>query len=181
MRYLALLRGVNVGGHNKIAMPELKAACAAAGFTDVATYINSGNVIFDSDLDAMAVKTTCQQVIADAFGLTIPVGIITANELRDALAHAPDWWNADQVIKHNAIFVIAPATAASVCTEVGAGNSDYEKLAYYGQIIFWSAPLATFSRTRWSKITQHREAYNAITIRNANTTLKLLELVGEKF
>jgi uncharacterized protein (DUF1697 family) len=101
--------------------------------------------------------------------------------LRDALAHAPDWWNTDKDSKHNAIFVIAPATAASVRAEVGEAKPAYERVACHGKVIFWTAPLATFSRTRWSKITQHKAAYNATTIRNANTTLKLLELTGGSY
>jgi uncharacterized protein (DUF1697 family) len=178
MMYIALLRGVNVGGNNKIAMSELKTAVEAAGLENVVTYINSGNVIFDSELDETAVKAICEQAIADSFGLNIAVGIITADELRDALAHAPDWWNTDKDSKHNAIFVVHPATAEGVCAEVGEAKPEYENLAYHGKVIFWTAPLATFSRTRWSKITQHKTAYNATTIRNANTTLKLLELAG---
>jgi uncharacterized protein (DUF1697 family) len=177
-KYIALLRGVNVGGNNKIVMSELKAAFLRIGFADVSTYINSGNIIFDSELGETAVKTACERAIADTFGLNIAVGIVTADELRDALAHAPDWWNAGKDSTHNAIFVIPPATAESVCADVGEAKPEYEKLAYHGKLIFWSAPLATYSRTRWSKMTQHKTAYNATTIRNANTTLKLLELTG---
>jgi uncharacterized protein (DUF1697 family) len=177
-KYIALLRGVNVGGNNKIAMPELKRAFEAAGFANVVTYINSGNLIFDSELGEAEVKTVCERVIVITFGLNITVGIITADELRDALTHVPDWWNADKNSKHNAIFVISPTTAESVRAEVGETKPDYEKLAHYGKVIFWTAPLATFSHTRWSKITRHKAAYNTITIRNANTALKLLELAG---
>jgi uncharacterized protein (DUF1697 family) len=176
MMYIALLRGVNVGGKNKIAMPDLKTAFAAAGFANIVTYINSGNVIFDSELDETAVKAACEQAIADSFGLNITVGVITADELRDALAHAPDWWNVDKRSTNNAVFVIPPATTESIIAEVGEAKLEYEKVACHGKMIFWTAPLATFSRTRWSKITQHKAAYNATTIRNANTTLKLFEL-----
>ncbi|GHV35260.1 hypothetical protein FACS18949_12870 [Clostridia bacterium] len=176
-RYIALLRGVNVGGNNKIAMPELRTAFETAGLTNVATYINSGNVIFDSALDEKTAQSLCERAIADKFGLNISVGIITADELRGALANAPEWWNNDDS-KHNAIFVIAPATAENVCAEVGEAKPEYEKIAHFGKIIFWTAPLATFSRTRWSKITKHRAEYEAITIHNANTALKLLELSG---
>jgi uncharacterized protein (DUF1697 family) len=177
-RYIALLRGVNVGGNNKISMPELKAAFTAAGLLSVRTYINSGNVFFDSALDEATVQGLCERTIANTFGLNISVGIITADELRNALNNAPEWWNTGADIKHNAIFVIAPASAERVCAQVGEAKPEYEKIAHHGKVIFWSAPLATFGRTRWSKITQHRAAYNAITIRGANTTLKLLELAG---
>ena len=177
-KYIALLRGVNVGGNNIVKMADLKDAFERQGFQNVVTYINSGNVLFDSELDGAAVKSDCERLLESSFGLKIPVGIISAAELRGALAHAPDWWNSDPKSRHNAIFVIPPMTAEAVCTQVGDIKPEYEKAAYHGKVIFWSAPLATFSHTRWSKVVQSKEAYNAITIRNANTALKLAELAG---
>jgi len=179
-KYIALLRGINVGGNNIIKMADLKVAFEQQGFQNVITYINSGNVLFDSELDETVAKSYCERLIESDFGLKIPVGIISASELRDALTHAPDWWNSDPQSKHNAIFVIPPMTAEAVCSQVGEIKPEYEKAAYHGKVIFWSAPLATFSHTRWSKVVQSKEAYNAITIRNANTTLKLAELSGGK-
>lgn len=176
-KYIALLRGVNVGGNNKIAMSELKTAFEKQGFQNVRTYINSGNVIFESTLDEMTAKIACEDLIKESFSLSIIVGIISADELRDALTYAPTWWGSDPESKHNALFVIPPMTAAQVCNHIGEVKPEYEKVAHFGKVIFWSAPLATFSRTRWSKIVQNKAAYNAVTIRNANTTKKLAELV----
>ena len=179
-RYIALLRGVNVGGKNKIAMPELKLAFERHGFKNVLTYINSGNILFDSDLEECAVKTTCEALIKGDFGLTIRVGIITADELHEALSKAPEWWDNDPKSKHNALFVISPMTAEEVWKQVGEVKPEYENVANYGKVIFWSAPIVTFSRTRWSKIAQNRAIYNAITIRNANTAKKLEALCEGK-
>ena len=177
--YIALLRGVNVGGQNKIAMPQLKAACESIGLTHVRTYINSGNIIFTSLLDETAAKAACEAVITEHFGLCIAVCVVAAADLREVLNHAPDWWDSDPDSKHNLIFALPPATANEVCAIVGETKPEYERVAHYGKAIFWSAPLATFHRTRWSKITQNKEAYRAITIRNANTVRKLLELVNK--
>jgi len=69
-------------------------------------------------------------------------------------------------------------TAAKICGHVGAVKEEYEKVAYSGRVIFWSAPMATFSRTRWSKISKDKAMYGAITVRNANTALKLASLAG---
>ena len=176
-RYIALLRGVNVGGNNKISMPELKSAFVKHGFVNVITYINSGNILFDSDLSETDVKITCEKLIKSSFGLNIIVCIIAADELRDALTHAPEWWGSDPEAKHNVLFVIPPMTAMEVCKLVGEVKPEYEKVDCYGKVIFWSAPLATFSHTRWSKIVKNKAAYNAVTIRNANTTRKLAELM----
>ena len=175
-RYIALLRGINVGGKNKISMPELKVAFENLGFKNVLTYINSGNVIFDSELNAIDAKTACENTIKTKFELDIPVGIITASELQETLSNVPKWWGENTEAKHNAIFVIAPMTAVQVCKHIGEFKPEYESIACCGEVIFWSAPLETFSRTRLTKVVSEKMLYNAITVRNANTTKKLLEL-----
>lgn len=176
MKYLALLRGINVGGNNKVSMSELKSCFEVAGFKNVSTYINSGNVLFESqEFDLSSLVKICEEAIEKQFGFHVVCSVISADELLDAVAHAPSWWNADSSAKHNAIFVITPAKAEDVMKEVGDARPEYEKVAAYGPIIFWSAPIQTFSRTRYSKIVG-TGAYQSITIRNANTTLKLAEL-----
>lgn len=175
MKFIALLRGINVGGHNKIAMPELRSCFERLGFEDVVTYINSGNVIFTSDeLDAVKLVHLCERAIESQFGFRVVCAVISANELTEALKHAPQWWNKGDA-KHNAIFVIAPMKADKVVDEVGETQPLYEQVAAYHPIIFWSAPLKTFSRTRYSKIVGTK-LYQSVTIRNANTTHKLAEL-----
>ena len=179
-KYIALLRGVNVGGKNKIIMADLKSSFERHGFQSVVTYINSGNIIFDSDItDEIALKAACEKRISADLDMDIAVCVISAADLREALAHAPDWWNKAPDTKHNAFFVIPPMTAAEICDNVGEVRAEYEKADYYGKVIFWSAPMATFSRTRWSKISKDKAIYSAITVRNANTALKLAELVKE--
>jgi len=179
-KYIALLRGINVGGNNTIKMADLKRAFENKEFQNVTTYINSGNVIFDSELDETTLKNTCKKLITENFNLDIPTCVISDKELQDALDHAPNWWNNDPKSKHNTIFVIPPTTTKTICTKIGEVKPEYEKIAYHGKVLFWSAPITTFSQTRLTKIVQNKTAYNAITIRNANTTLKLLELTKNK-
>jgi uncharacterized protein (DUF1697 family) len=175
-KYIALLRGVNVGGKNKVSMPSLKAAFEEAGFSEVGTYINSGNIIFSAEEDDIVVlQQKCRQAIMDAFHLDIAVAVLSAKDLSEALDHAPAWWDRDSGSKHNAIFVIAPANPDSIIESVGRLKPEYEQVSHYGRIIFWSAPLETFSRTRWSKIVS-TPAYGSVTIRNANTARKLSQL-----
>ena len=176
MRYIALLRGINVGGNNKVPMADLRACFEAAGYVDVKTYINSGNVIFTSDeTDLVKLVKKCEEYIEKQFGFPVRVSVVSSEQLRQALEHAPSWWDKDPVSKHNAIFVIAPATAEKVMEAVGEPKAEYEQVASYGSVIFWSAPISTFGRSRWAKIVG-TTAYRDITIRNANTTKKLLEL-----
>ncbi|HML47598.1 MAG TPA: DUF1697 domain-containing protein [Clostridia bacterium] len=172
---IALLRGVNVGGNNMIPMPRLKEAFRKAGYSDAETYINSGNVIFSSGEEAAALQAACQGLIADAFGLDIAVAIVRGQALAEAIARAPAWWGTQSEAKHNAIFVIQPAAPEAVCASVGEIKPEYEQIAVCGSVIFWTAPLQTFSKTRWSKVVG-TQAYQHITIRNANTAKKLAEL-----
>jgi uncharacterized protein (DUF1697 family) len=175
-KYIALLRGINVGGKNMVSMPELRLAFGENSFADVKTYINSGNVIFSADIDnEPELKRICEHLIADRFQLNIPVAIISAKDLSAALRNAPDWWGTDAEARHNAIFVLSPAAPETVIEQVGEFNPEYERIAHSGQVIFWSAPIKTLSRVRWIKIIG-TSAYDNLTVRNANTTKKLLEL-----
>jgi uncharacterized protein (DUF1697 family) len=137
------------------------------------TYINSGNIIFDSELDEGAAKDVCEKVVSDGFRLDVPICVMKAADLIEALNHAPDWWNQMADARHEVFFVIPPMDAKTICDHVGEVKEEYEKVGYYGRMIFWSAPMATFSRTRWSKISKDKSMYRAITVRNANTALKL--------
>ena len=162
-------------------MADLKSSFERQGFGSVLTYINSGNVIFMSKItDETVLKTACEKRISADFGLDITVCVISAADLREALAHAPAWWNEAPDAKHDAFFVIPPMTAAEICAHVGEARAEYEKACYYGRVIFWSAPMATFSRTRWSKITKDKAIYGAVTVRNANTALKLAALLKQR-
>lgn len=172
---MALLRGINVGGKNAVAMPQLRHCFENLGFKNVLTYINSGNVIFDTDeTDEAKLVHMCEAAIEKQFGFRVVCSVIAADELLEALNHAPKWWDNGDA-KHNAIFVIAPKTTDEIMQEIGDAKPEYENVAAYHPIIFWSAPIKTFSRTRYSKVVGTK-AYKSVTIRNANTTKKLAEL-----
>ncbi len=177
-RYIALLRGVNVGGNNKVSMPLLKKSFEEIGFLDVVTYINSGNIIFScEEVDEEDLQSQCRRVISDVFQLNISVCVISAKDLSAAMENVPTWWGNDSESSHNAIFVIKPVDAKVLVEQNSDIKPEYENIASYGQVIFWSAPVRTFSKTRWSKVVSS-SAYASVTIRNANTTRKLLQLVN---
>lgn len=175
-KYIVLLRGINVGGNNKVAMSELKELFEQYGFKDVKTYINSGNIIFSSDItDEIKLKEICEELISNKFNLNILVSIISFNDLLNVLNNAPEWWDQDIDSRHNAIFIIPPITVDEIFKEVGKTKQEYEKVDYYGNVVFWSVPNQTYSKTRWSKIVGS-SFYKYITVRNANTVKSLLQL-----
>ena len=115
-RYIALLRGINISGKNKISMPELKTALGEKGFADVKTYLNSGNVIFsDDETDAVKLAEKIRKIIFETFNLEIPVFVISQDELKVLLSRAPSWWGSDSKdIYDNLIFAIAPHSIETV-------------------------------------------------------------------
>jgi uncharacterized protein (DUF1697 family) len=84
-RWIALLRGVNVGGGNKIAMPALRVSCEGCGFERVSTYIQSGNVVFDAGGDEASVTAVLRRLLAQQHGLKVPVVVRSAQQM-DRLA-----------------------------------------------------------------------------------------------
>lgn len=90
MRYLALLRGINVGGKNKVAMRELRECFEASGLTEASTYINSGNIFFSCDeTDEVALVEKCESIIEKQFGFPVVVMVISQKEFVNAMEHAP--------------------------------------------------------------------------------------------
>ena len=88
-RYIALLRGINISGKNKISMPELKAALIEKGFSEVSTYLNSGNIIFsDDETDTIVLSEKIKTLIQEKFTLDIPVFVIAQSELKTLLTES---------------------------------------------------------------------------------------------
>ena len=129
MKYIVLLRGINISGKNKISMNELKAGLEKIGFENVSTYLNSGNAIFQSEIDNKEViKENIQRMIKERFNLEIPVYVTTAPELEDILKHTPEWWGTNnKEIYDNMIFIIPPTKYEEVYNTIGEPKENLEK------------------------------------------------------
>ncbi len=177
-KYIALLRGVNVGGKNKIDMKALKIVFETLGFDHVKTYINSGNILFESKHEDLTIlQTLCEDSIKAHFLLDVKVLIISVKTLSDTLNHAPTWWDEQPEDIHYAIFLLPSIHIDEVYQLVGAIKPDLEHITHHDQVIFWSTTRKNFPKTRWSKIAASK-ANAHVTIRNANTVKKLLALAN---
>ena len=160
-RYIALLRGINISGKNKIAMSELKEMFIELGFAEVVTYLNSGNVVFSSDVDDKSILSDkINGVIKDRFDLDIPVFIILQEELKE--------------IYDNLIFIMPPLSCEEVCDEIGEPKAEYEKVHSYKGVIFWSFVRKDYKKTNWWSRTASSDVSDMITIRTANTVRKIV-------
>ena len=167
--------GYEVG---KISMNELKAGLEKIGFENVSTYLNSGNAIFQSEIDNKEViKENIQRMIKERFNLEIPVYVTTAPELEDILKHTPEWWGTNnKEIYDNIIFIIPPTKYEDVYNTIGEPKENLEKIQEYNNIIFWSYKLKEYRKTNWWPKTASTSISDKITIRTANTMRKVLEL-----
>ena len=177
-RYIALLRGINISGKNKIAMAELKAGFAEAGFTEVFTYLNSGNVVFSSDChDEAVLADTIETMIRNRFALEIPVLVIRQQALKEMLNNAPDWWGEDnKEIYDNLIFMLPPLTYEKFYEEIGEPKAEYERVQQYREVIFWSFDRKNYQKTNWWSKTASSGVSDRLTIRTANTVRKIAEM-----
>ena len=127
-RYIALLRGINISGKNKVPMAELKKGFETLAFVEVKTYLNSGNVIFSSDEDNIRKLTDkIEEMIKNQFGLDIPVFVLSREALEDILQNAPDWWGSeDKEIYDNLIFIIPPSAFSDIYNEIGEPKEELE-------------------------------------------------------
>jgi uncharacterized protein (DUF1697 family) len=175
-KYIAFLRGINVGGHNKVSMSELKRHLQQKDFHEVVTYINSGNILFSSALnDTSDLRVKVEAIILEAFELKISVMILSLDDLSTALSHAPIWWDVDETAKHNAIFVLQSADVLAVYREICDLKLASEQVELFGNVIFWSVPIEDYSAASLSKVVRAK-TLEKITVRNAKTTKKMLTL-----
>lgn len=177
-RYIALLRGINISGKNKISMSELKKGFIELDFEEVATYLNSGNVIFSSAAnDTSVLSNQIKSMIQDRFGLDIPVLIILQEELKELLKNAPDWWGDDnKEIYDNLIFIMPPLSYEEFYDAVGDPKEEYEKVSPYKNVVFWSFSRKDYQKTYWWSKTASANISDRITIRTANTVRKIAVL-----
>lgn len=177
-RHVALLRGINVGGNNVIKMADLRSSFEAMGFTDVATYIQSGNVLFSSKPAKKATLTRAiEKALSDAFSYASSVVIVSADELARVIAEAPAGFGKQpDKYRYDVLFVKEPVTTAEaleqVTTRPGVDTADAGAHALYFRRLVSKA-----SQSHLTKIIQ-RPVYKSLTIRNWNTTTKLLAMVS---
>ena len=175
---LALLRGINVGGKNLVKMADLRAAFEEMGFADVATYINSGNVLFRAQRAKRAeLAARIESGLTQPFGIELKVVLLTYPELRAVVDAAPPGFGAETHLS-DVVFLRSPLTAklAMSVVELREGVDR----AWPGKGVIYFSRLATErTRSRMSKIVGTPE-YKNMTIRSWSTTTKLLALLEER-
>jgi uncharacterized protein (DUF1697 family) len=175
--YLALLRGINVGGNNIIKMDNLKKLFEEIKFSDVKTYIQSGNVLFnDSEKDKMKLSVKIEKALLEKINSKIDVMILTFSEMKKIINEKPDKFGEEmEKFRYDAMFLLEPLTSKEAIKEIKTRDGVDEM--YEGhRIIYFKRLIAKITKTHINKIVG-TPIYQKITIRNWNTTKKLYELM----
>ena len=175
--YVALLRGINVGGNNLIRMPALKACFEAQGHGDVATYIQSGNVLFTSrSSNQRMLAAQIEKALSGTFSLQSRVVVRSFEQWQRIVAAAPTGFGArPAAYRYDVIFLKDPLTADQAMKSVSARPGVDRAFAGDG-VLYFSRLISRASQSHLSRIVG-TPGYQNMTIRNWNTTGKLLELM----
>jgi uncharacterized protein (DUF1697 family) len=177
VRQIVLLRGVNVGGRNRVPMPALREALEGAGMQDVATYVQSGNVVLESAAKPDALGRTVEGAIADAFGLEVAVVVRTRAELAKVVRRDPLGDVADQEKLYQVSFCVEQPAKEAI-EKVTERAVDGERLLVHGREIYAWLPHGV-GRSKLAAQLGKQSLGTVATARNWTTVKKLLELAGE--
>jgi uncharacterized protein (DUF1697 family) len=177
--FVALLRGINVGGRNRVLMADLRACFVDTGCEDARTYIQSGNVVFRShEPDRERLRHALEQALARAFDYDATIELRDRAELQAVVDQAPAGFGSDLVgYRCDVIFLLPPLTPHDALEALTLREG--VDAAWPGPaVVYTTRVVALASRSGISKIVSH-PAYKRMTIRNWNTTTRLLAMMAE--
>ena len=176
-RFVVLLRGINVGGKNRVPMAELRAGLTAAGFGDVSTYIQSGNVLLNAAAGSETkISTKVAATVQDEFGITVPV-VVRPAEVWPAVMAANPFPQAAEEPKLLHVYFCDQAPDGQAVADFEAWQEGPEKFQAIGRELYvWYTEGA--SRSKLTGAVLERKLGVTTTARNWSTVLKLADLLG---
>jgi uncharacterized protein (DUF1697 family) len=177
MRHIVLLRGINLGPRNRVAMPALRDALTADGFADVRTYVQSGNVVLESRKQAATVAKDCARVIEETFDLKIAVVTRTRDELAEVVRRNPLGRVAAEPRRYQVSFLSAEPDAA-VVSRLAALAAGEERMEVIGREIYAWHPAGVARSKLWNALAGKGLGVTA-TARNWTTVETLLGMADE--
>jgi uncharacterized protein (DUF1697 family) len=178
MVYAALLRGINVGGKNKVSMLELKASIESLDFDSVKTYINSGNVVFSGNKkDARKVETQLEQKLETDFGFPLKVVVRTKAEIEETIDKVPRDWLVNNNLQRNVIFLRHEIDSPKILEGLNP-KEGIDSVAYIPGVLFWAANTSNLTKSTMVKLLSN-PIYKNMTIRTLSTVQKIHTMIKE--
>lgn len=179
MEYVALLRGINVGGNNKVVMSELREQIADEGYTNVRTYINSGNLLFEAEATVPRedVDRAVEDLLARRYEFPIRLALLTAQDYLAQLDDLPDWWHGE-VARRDALFYMRGLDRDHVRERIEAMELGDEAVHLGEHAVFWAKfDEKTFLKTAYHKRLLREDFYRQVTIRSGSTVEKIASML----
>ncbi|MBN1500156.1 MAG: DUF1697 domain-containing protein [Spirochaetes bacterium] len=173
MKYISLLRGINVGGNRKVEMKRLKSLFESMGFADVNTYLNSGNVFFSTGEKRNSLQKEINLKLKDEFGFEIQTLVKSQAEIINIVKAVPDTWQNDSDQKTDVAFLFDEIDSAETI-DVLPVKKEFIDIRYVKGAIFWNIDRKLYNRSQMNKLASHR-IYQLMTVRNINTARYLAE------
>lgn len=172
MRFVAFLRGVNVGGNSKIAMSKIVTSLESVGLQNVSTYINSGNILFTSDgADLTRLTLQIEEALVDVSGFRIPVLLRTKDQIDSLLSQIDSNWQNNTIEKTDIMFLWKEVDTPDIVDRI-TKKPDLEDLFYSKGALVWHIHKCNITKSRVSTIVG-TPLYKQMTIRNINTVRKI--------
>lgn len=175
MRYVALLRGINVGGKHKVEMKKLKGLCEHLGFAEVSTYINSGNLFFNSPEKTVEVKSKLQKALAREFDFEIQLLVKTKKQIERIASAIPEDWQNDDICKTDVAYLFEEVDQINILDELHF-KKEFVDVRYIDGAIFWRVKRSEYNKSQLNKIITSK-LYKGMTVRNVSTARKLAKFV----
>lgn len=175
-RYVALLRGINVSGQKKMRMADLRRLLEEAGFAEVATYIQSGNVVLSSEASADGVAASVRRAIADAYGFDVPVAVRSATELASVVSSVPfDRQRMDGDKKRHLVAFLDREAPADAAARLAPYLATADEVAAHGRELYVYLPNGQ-AKSKFSNAVIEKQLECTSTMRNWKTVKVLLEM-----
>lgn len=171
MKYVALLRGINVGGKNKVDMKLLISAMEKAGFQEVSTYINSGNIFFSSEKTPRQLVEQLTNLIKDEFNLSIKVLLRNKDNIKKVASSIPSSWNNDKSMKCDVMFLWDKYNNEEVLNRLVI-KQGIDTVSYAAGALIWKVNREHAAKSGMMKLVG-TDVYAHMTIRNCNTVRKI--------
>jgi len=175
MIYVALLRGINVGGNSIVSMARLKESFEKLGYKNVTTYINSGNVIFSASHPQRILEEDIEQELDKTFHFSIRVVVRSLDEIRILFKHIPSKWHNQTDWRHNIIFLSHRIDNKESFKDF-VPKPHIEEMKYFPGVLLWSAKTSDLTKSTILK-NNRSPLYKEMTVRGLNTTKKIFDLM----
>ncbi len=162
---------------NKVIMSDLKADLAELGFENPISYINSGNLFFDSQEHEEKIRTILTAYFSRSYDFPLPFVLVSSAMLQKETANLPAWWQDETAFRRDVLFYLPETDRESVQDLAGSWAND-KQLLHFGQIAFFyrNSDQADYLKSNYHKKLLKSSFYKSLTIRNGKTFQKILEL-----